>query len=467
MIEFEHDTFISPFTWRYGSAEMRHIWSEQNKRLIMRQIWVALATAQQQFGLVSAEQVADLQSQQANIDIARALEIEAETRHDVMAEIRTFAEQCPVGGGVIHLGATSADINSNTDAIRIKQAVDILLEQLGQLLTVFADKIDTWAEFPSMAFTHIQPAEPTTIGYRLAQYGQDLAEDYDNLLRLKATVRGKGFKGAVGTSASYAALVGVENTQALEQAVLSQLNLPAYTATTQVYPRKQDYTVLTTLASMGASLHRFTFDLRLLQSPVFGEWREPFGKKQVGSSAMPFKRNPISAEKTGSLARYLGSLPNVAWQNAAGSILERTLDDSANRRLILPDAFLTANEMIRTTQKIVDGLTIDERAVNKNMDTYGPFAATERVLMEAVKAGGDRQILHEVIRECSLKAWEEMAATGQNKLTDHLLAEEAITGLLSAESVHTLMDATDHIGDAPQRARLVASSIRATLESAT
>ena len=256
MIEFEHDTFISPFTWRYGSAEMRHIWSEQNKRLIMRQIWVALATAQQQFGLVSAEQVADLQSQQANIDIARALEIEAETRHDVMAEIRTFAEQCPIGGGIIHLGATSADINSNTDALRMRQAVDILIGQLSQLLTTFAQKIDTWADFPAMAFTHIQPAEPTTIGYRLAQYGQDLVEDFENLLRLKTGIRGKGFKGAVGTSASYAALIGAENTHALENAILKQLDLPAYTAATQVYPRKQDYTVLTTLASMGASLHR-------------------------------------------------------------------------------------------------------------------------------------------------------------------------------------------------------------------
>ncbi len=460
---FSHETYLSPFTWRYGTAEMRQIWSEENKHKLWRQIWVALAKAQQSYGLVTADQVADLEANIDNIDIDRATEIEHEIRHDLMAAIRTYAEQCPVGGGVIHLGATSMDIEDNADAMRVRDALAVIIEKLTDLLSAVVDQIDKWVDTPAMAFTHIQPAEPTTIGYRIAQYGQDLLRDLDELKRVHAMVLGKGIKGAVGTSASYAVLIGAENVADLEAKVLAEIDLPAFDAATQTYPRKQDYFIVSALAGLAASLHKLTYDLRILQNPLFGEWSEPFGAKQVGSSAMPFKRNPISSEKVGSLARYLATLPRVAWDDAAGSVLERTLDDSANRRVLLPSAFLAADEMLRVVQRIVKGLVVNEVAVARNMATYGPFAATEKVLMAAVMNGGDRQELHEVIRECSLAAWADLSEGKANPLADVMAAHPELTKLLSADEIRSYLDATSHVGDAPVRARTVATSIRAAI----
>ncbi|MCP4530178.1 MAG: adenylosuccinate lyase, partial [Delftia sp.] len=225
------------------------------------------------------------------------------------------------------------------------ESLDLILAQLAAVLGVLAGQIERWADTPAIAWTHIQPAEPTTLGYRLAQYGQDLLLDRAELRRVRGGIRGKGFKGAVGTSASYTQLLsGTGMTPAdMEAHIMAALDLEAFPVATQTYPRKQDWLVLNTLAGLAGSLYKFAFDLRLLQSPPMGEWAEPFGRKQVGSSAMPFKRNPINAENMDSLARYVATLPRVAWDNAAHSLLERTLDDSGNRRLILPDAFLATS----------------------------------------------------------------------------------------------------------------------------
>ena len=278
-MNFTHDTFISPFTWRYGSETMRQIWSEQNKRRLMRQVWVALATAQHQAGLVTAEQLADLQAHAAQIDIARALEIEKETRHDVMAEIRTFAEQCKIGGGIIHWGATSADITDNVDVLRLREAAVLLQDQLKELLGKLAERIEATAVLPTMAHTHIQPAEPTTLGYRFAVYAQDLLEDYRNLQSLISTLRGKGLKGAVGTQAGYDELLAESEMNALqmEAVAMEVLDLPYFPIATQTYTRQQDLRVQQVLAGIAASLHKFALDFRVLQSPPFGEWAEPFG----------------------------------------------------------------------------------------------------------------------------------------------------------------------------------------------
>ncbi len=454
-----HSSFQSPFSWRYGSEAMRALWSEAHKRRLWRRIWVALAEAQAQLGLVTPEQVEDLRAHADQIDLERALQIEAEIKHDLMAEVKAFAEQCPVGGGIIHLGATSMDIEDNADALRLRESLDLILTALQSLLETFAARIEQWAATPAMGFTHLQPAEPTTIGYRLAQYAQDLLMDYAELARVRADIRGKGFKGAVGTSASY-----LELADSLEAVVMRSLGLEPFEATTQVYPRKQDWLVLNALAGLAMSLHKFAFDLRVLQSPPLGEWAEPFGARQVGSSAMPFKRNPINAEKMDSLARYLAQLPRVAWDNAANSLLERTLDDSANRRLILPEAFLCADELLLTAQRLIGGLAIDEAAVARNFAAYAPFAATERVLMAAVKAGGDRQELHEIIRQHSLAAWAAVAAGQSNPLIDALCADERITRYLDPLTARALLDAREYIGDAPHRARLIASRIRKTLK---
>ncbi len=458
---FDFDDYLSPFTWRYGSAEMRALWSEAGKRRMWRRIWVALAAAQSEYGLVSAAQVADLQAHVDEIDMTTAQAIEAEIHHDLMSEVKTFAGQCNEGAGIIHLGATSMDVEDNADALRIRIALDLVLTRLCALLRHLGPAIKRWADTPTMGFTHLQPAEPTTIGYRLAQYGQDLLVDLADLRRLRGEVRGKGFKGASGTSASYQQLLSDQNVAAadFEDKVMKRLDLQAMVVATQTYARKQDLRVLNALASMGQSLYKLAADLRLLQSPPLGEWAEPFGARQVGSSAMPFKRNPINAENINSLTRLLAALPRVAWDNAAHSYLERTLDDSANRRVVLPEAFLIADEALRRATRILAGLRVDVAAAERLLSDYGTFAATERVLMEGVKRGGDRQELHEVIREHALAAWAALRAGTPNPLVERMTTDPTLLALAPAESITTWLDAHDYTGDAAERARALATRL--------
>lgn len=486
---FTHQTYLSPFTWRYGSEAMRQVWSEAHKRRLWRRLWVALAEGQQAAGLVSQAQVEDLRAHADQIDVDRAQEIEAEIHHDLMAEVKTFAEQCLIGGGIIHLGATSMDIEDNADALRLRESLDLILTQLTSLLAELATQIERWADTPCMAFTHLQPAEPTTLGYRLAQYGFDLLTDLAEVRRVRDRIRGKGFKGAVGTSASYQDLLGnlkeLEGTQGnssisqvpsssseflswttakLESLVMAALDLEAFPVATQTYPRKQDWLVLNCLAGIAGSLYKFAFDLRLLQAPSLGELAEPFGHKQVGSSAMPFKRNPINAENIDSLARFVATLPRVAWDNAAHSLLERTLDDSANRREVLPAAFLAADEILRRATRLVHDLWVDETAMAHNLVKYGTFAATERVLMAAAKAGADRQEIHEIIREHSLAAWAELAAGRANPLPIHLSTDTRITQYLTPAQIIALLDASQYVGDAPERAKNLVVQIREAIK---
>ncbi|MBN1122098.1 MAG: adenylosuccinate lyase [Anaerolineae bacterium] len=457
--------YLSPFSWRYGSSEMRELWSEVEKRKRWRRVWVALAEAQTEAGLVTAEQVTDLREHVNQIDIARAHEIEAEIHHDLMAEVRTYAEQCPVGGPIIHLGATSMDVEDNVDAARQRDALDIVLNRLRDLLAVFAEQIEQWADVTCIGWTHLQPAEPTTVGYRLATYAQDLLADYEDLQRVRDTLRGKGIKGAVGSGASYTLLLdGTDLTVGdLEARIMEALDLPAFPIAAQTYPRRQDWALLSALSGLGGTLYRFAFDLRLLQSPAFGEWSEPFGKKQVGSSAMPFKRNPIKAENLDSLGRLVAGLPRIAWDNAAHCLLERTLDDSGNRRTIIPEAFLAVDHMLITARRVVAGLVIDEQAIESNMARYGTFAASERVLMASVRAGADRQEMHEVIRENSMEAWKDVRAGKDNPLADLLAANARMTAHLTVDEIRSLMDASGYVGDAPERARAMAGAIREAL----
>lgn len=489
------ETFASPFSHRYGSEAMRTIWSERHKRLLWRRVWVALAEAQCELGIVSREQADDLRAHMEEVteaSIARALEIEREIHHDLMAEVRAYAEQCPIGGGIIHLGATSMDIEDNADALRLREAMHLVYASLTGLIRALADKVLQYADLPAMAFTHLQPAEPTTVGYRLAQYLQDLLMDLDEVERVRDDIKGKGFKGAVGTSASYVELLEpgagrseserleiqrlekigrleigdssdeaqspISGLQSLEQRVLAKLGLAAFPVTTQTYPRKQDWRVMNALAGIAQSLYKFAFDLRILQSPPIGEWSEPFGAKQVGSSAMPFKRNPINAEKIDSLARLVAALPRVAWDNAAHSLLERTLDDSANRRAMLPEAFLAVDEMLTVAMRIIRDLRVNEAQIARTMHLYGPFAATERLLMAVTKAGANRQEMHERIREHALAAWAKVSAGEPNPLIASLCADAQITRYISPEAARALLDAGDYVGDAPHRARDLAQA---------
>jgi adenylosuccinate lyase len=360
----------------------------------------------------------------------------------------------------LHLGATSADIEDNADVLRTREALQLILDKLKSLLHSFVDAVDKWADLPVMGFTHLQPAEPTTLGYRLAFYVQDLFWDWDELQRVYQNLRGKGFRGSVGTGAAYGELIGVENLAEFATRLAMKLELPFFPVTSQVYPRKQDYRMVSAVAGLGSSLHKFAFDMRFLQAPTLGDLAEPFAALQVGSSAMPFKRNPINAEKIDSLARSLAQLPRQAWDNAALSGLERTLDDSANRRSFLPEAFLISDELIEVAQRIINGLEVDEVAIGRNLSIYGPFAGSERVLMALSKAGADRQAMHERLRELSLEAWKAIQKGIANPLEDLISQEAEFLKYLTEDQLHDLLDAGGYIGDAPTRARALSQEIR-------
>jgi adenylosuccinate lyase len=413
---------------------------------------------------VQPERVEALQAWVDQVDVERALEIEAEIHHDLMAELKTFAEQCPEGGGILHLGATSMDISDNAEALRVRDALDLILNKLQRFLEGFAERVQAWAEVPTMAYTHLQPAEPTTVGYRLAQYGQDFLMDWEALNRVFGKIRGKGFKGAVGTGASYGELIGLDQFSAFEERLSEELELPFFPVATQTYPRKQEYQIVSAVAGLGGSFYKFAFDLRIMQSPNFGEMNEAFRKKQVGSSAMPFKRNPIRAEKMNSLGRLLAQYPRLAWDNAAHSLLERTLDDSANRRTMLPEVFLIADELLRVGNQVIDGLELNRDAARRQMEAYGAFAATERVLMALVEAGADRQDMHEILRTYTLRAWESVQRGDPNPLVDLIVQAPEFNAYLSQEERQDLMDAGGYTGVASPRAHELAGHIQRSLQ---
>ncbi len=461
-MSYDSRTYLSPFTWRYGSQPMRQIWSEVHKRTLMRRVWIALATAQRNAGLVTEEQLADLKHHQDDIDIERSREIEDEIRHDVVAEIRTFAEQCEVGGPIIHWGVTSADITDNVDVLRTREAIGLLVQKLESLLSILADRIETTADLPVIGYTHIQPAEPTTLGYRLSVYGQDLLQELTTLQKIEEGIQGKGLKGAVGTQATFVEMLEGTGVTALELEAdaMSILNLSYYPITSQTYPRKQDFGILSALAGMAASLHKFALDFRILQSPAIGEWAEPFGRGQTGSSAMPFKRNPIISENICSLARYVAGLPAIAWENASQSILERSLDDSANRRIILPEGFLAIEECLEQAERLIAGMNIDERAIARNLERFGLFSAVERLLTALVSAGADRQEAHEWLREASVSAWQVVEQGEANPLPELLQSDERIGRCLDGERIKSLLGVESYTGTAADRARNLVKQIR-------
>jgi adenylosuccinate lyase len=442
---------------------MRALFSERERRRLWRAVWVSLAQSQEKSGLVSAAELADIRAHADEIDIAAAHEIEREIGHDLMAEIRVFASQANVGGGKIHLGATSMDIEDTVEIYRLRHALAMIGESVHVLCGAFAAQIEQHASLVCMAYTHLQPAEPTTVGYRLAIYAQDLTIDDVQLRAAYDALSAKGLRGAVGTSASYERLLRGSGRRARDQErdVLDDFDLSARDIATQTYPRKVDYLVLSALAGLGASLSKFAFDVRIMSSPGFGEMFEPFGAKQVGSSAMPFKRNPVMAERIDSLSRLLVGYADTAWQNASTNLLERTLDDSANRRTILAEAFLCADELLSLARKIVVGLRLDTRRIAQNLKTYGPFAGSEAIMMEAVKSGGDRQALHESLRGAAMSAYETLASGGDNPLAQLLVDDEALTAYLDPAEIRMLLDPTDHVGDAPERARAFAQTLRA------
>lgn len=459
---YDHSSYVSPLSWRYGSEEMKEIFSEVHKRKLLRRVWIALARAEEKTGVVSKEQVEELEAHKDDIDIEKATEIENVIHHDLMAEIKTYASQCPKAGGIIHLGATSMDALDNADAVRFTEALALTLKRLDDLMDALSEKAEAYKNVPTMAFTHIQPAEITTIGYRLSQTLQDLLDDREQLVFVKKNIRGKGMKGAVGTAASYKELVAESSVSSieLENMVMEELGIKAYDAATQIYSRKQDLRIVEALSSIACTLHKFSLDFRILQSPPIGEFSEPFGKMQVGSSAMPFKRNPINSEKIDSLSRIVENAYQSAWNNAATTVLERSLDDSANRRIFIPESFIALDEMLITEIKVVKGMSIHSTATERLMSNYGVFASTERVLMELGKKGADRQKMHEVIREESLKAWVCVQEGKENPLKKALLDNSELLSYLSKEEIEKALDASEYTGDAEKRTEMVLERAR-------
>ena len=454
-MSFDHRTFLSPFTWRYGSEEMRSLFSELEYRALWRRVWLALAEAQAECGLISPEELREIRERagKEHVDLELSQRVEREIRHDLMAELRVFSQQCPRGGGKLHLGATSADIEDNADVLRMRRALDLLLTRMVNCLHALSLRIREHRETVCMGWTHLQPAEPTTLGYRLSFYAQDLLMDLRAVeLLLSHFLRGKGIKGAVGTSAALKKLLGERaRPEELEARVMEKLGLPYFTISGQTYPRKQDFMVLSVLAGIAQSAHKFGADLRHLHSSVWGELSEPLGEAQVGSSAMPFKRNPVLSERMCSLARYVASLPRVAWDNASHSLLERTLDDSANRRVVIAEGFLATEEILILYQHLVEGMRVNLAMISRNLERFSPFSALEPLLMVLVKKGGNRQEMHERLRRLSFRAWEEVMKGGENPLPSLLREDPVVGSLLTEQELREALDPSGHVGDAVER----------------
>ncbi len=452
---FGFEGYLSPFTWRYGSKEMRSIFSEKRKRAAWREVWLALAEAQAEQGLLTKREMDDIRKHSGpeHVDIRKAHELEREIRHDLMAELRTFADQAKVGGGKLHLGATSMDIEDNADVLLYGEALRLRAFRILSCLDALRERISEHRSTVCMAWTHLQPAEPTTLGYRFANYAQDMVLDYRFLEEvMKKFLLGKGVKGAVGTSAGYKALLGSDDrVDKLEKRVLEKLGIGAFEVAGQTYPRKVDFIVSACLASIAQSCHKFGFDLRVMQSPAFGEMSEPIGAKQVGSSAMPFKRNPVSAERMCSLSRLAAAMPSVSFANAANSLLERTLDDSAGRRVAVPEAFLAIDECLLIYERLVRGLVVYPAMIEKNLQKFGPFAGTEALMMKLVELGGDRQKIHEEIREKSFVAWAHVMKGQPNPILGMLEKDRSVASKVSGKELRKLMDPRAHTGNATRR----------------
>jgi adenylosuccinate lyase len=430
----------NPLYERYASAEMARLFSARHRFEEWRRLWIALAECERELGLpITGEQIEALKRAAPAIDLDRVAEIELRTRHDVVAHLRHFAEQAGEAGGILHLGATSAFITDNTDLMLMREALRLLERRLaaaGAALAAFARRT---RDLPALAYTHFQPAQLTTVGKRACLWLQDLLLDLAEIRHRLSTLRCRGVKGTTGTQASFLTLFHGDHgkVRELDRRIAARLGFAgSFPITGQTYPRKQDSQLLATLAGLAESCHKLGTDLRLLQG--VGELAEPFDDEQVGSSAMAYKRNPVRAERMCGLARRLLTDSLNGPLNAATQWLERSLDDSANRRLVLPDAFLTADAIVSLAAHIAGGLVVNEPAVAARVRRELPFMATETLLMEATLRGGDRQHLHEQIRRHSLEAQAALARGEANPLVERITADPDFR--LSREEVAPWLD---------------------------
>jgi adenylosuccinate lyase len=464
-----YDQYDNPLMGRYASTEMSRLWSPHRKFSTWRRLWVALAEAEAELGLpISAEQIAELKEHVDDIDFEAARQHERRLRHDVMAHVHAYGDVCPKARPIIHLGATSCFVTDNTDLLLLREALGMTAQRLVAVIDRLAAFAQKHRNLACLAFTHFQPAQPTTIGKRACLWAYDLVLDLAEIEHRIAALKALGSKGTTGTQASFLELLGGDHQKVrlLDKLVCEKIGFPAsYPVTGQTYPRKVDAQVLAVLSGIAQSAHKMATDLRLLQHRK--EVEEPFEEEQVGSSAMAYKRNPMRAERICSLARFVMGLEPTAAATAATQWLERTLDDSAGRRLVLPQAFLAVDALLILYQNVAEGLVVYPQVIARNLEAELPFMASENILMAAVAAGGDRQDLHERIRRHSQAAAAMVKQQGvPNDLLERLGADPAF----AAVDLDAALDPRKFIGRAPEQVdeflREVIAPIRAAYPEA-
>jgi adenylosuccinate lyase len=444
-----NELYQNPLTTRYAGQEMIKNWSPQKKHSTWRRLWLALAVAEKKLGLnISDEQISEMEQHLDDIDFEDAANIEKELRHDVMSHIHSFGKQCPNAMPIIHLGATSCFVTDNSELIQMRDAMKIVRNKLLSVIKLFSEFVDKTKEIPVLGFTHYQPAQLSTLGKRFSLYLQDFYFDLSRLDEEIERLPFRSVKGTTGTQASFMALFNNDESKVreLEQLVAEEMGFDSVFAVTgQTYSRKIDYFVLSLLSGIAQSAYKFAGDIRLLAN--LKEIEEPFGKKQIGSSAMAYKRNPMRSERICSLARFVMSLPVNAANTHATQWFERTLDDSANRRITIAEAFLGVDAVLALVANVIDGIIVWPKMIENRINAELPFMATENILMAAVKAGGDRQELHEAIREHSMEAAKKVKEEGcPNDLLDRLRNDKQFS--MIADNLDKIVEPKDFTGRA-------------------
>ena len=418
--------YVNPLITRYASQKMSAIFSDDTKFRLWRKLWIALAESEKELGLnMTDAQIAEMKRYADDINYEDAAKFESEVRHDVMAHVKAFGKQAKSAMPIIHLGATSCYVTDNAEVIVLDRALNLVLEKLVNVMDKLKKFALQYKDVPTLGFTHLQPAQLTTVGKRATLWLEDLEMDYVSLMNLKAAVKLRGVKGTTGTQASFLDLFNGdgEKVKLLQKKVVEKMGYErVYSVTGQTYPRKFDYNVLCVLSQIAQSAYRFSNDIRLLQH--MKEVEEPFEKKQIGSSAMAYKRNPMRSERISSLARYVLSLPINAAVTASTQWFERTLDDSANKRIVLAQAFLSVDAILNLYLNISENLVVYEKVIQKHIAAELPFMATENIMMECVKAGGNRQELHEEIRVLSMEASKNVKMEGKDNNLIELIRQD-------------------------------------------
>ncbi|MDD3197334.1 MAG: adenylosuccinate lyase [Eubacteriales bacterium] len=446
------DRYESPLNSRYASAEMQELFSPDRKFRTWRKLWVALAEAEQELGLpITAEQIEELKNHLDDINYDTAAKEEAKVRHDVMAHVHAYGEQCPTAKGIIHLGATSCYVGDNTDLILMSDGLKLIRKQIVAVIARLADFADEYKSLPTLGFTHFQPAQLVTVGKRATLWIQELLLDLEDLDHLLSGLKLLGSKGTTGTQASFMSLFDQDHDKIkkLDEIIAAKMGFNGvYPVSGQTYSRKIDSRVLNILAGIAQSAAKFSNDIRLLQH--MKEIEEPFESGQIGSSAMAYKRNPMRSERIASLARYVIADAQNAAMTSSAQWFERTLDDSANKRISVPEAFLATDAILRIYLNIAGGMVVYPKVIEKHINAELPFMATENIMMAATRAGGDRQELHERIRQHSMAAGSRVKMDGlENDLLERIADDPLFN--LSRDDLSSMLNASDYIGRCPEQ----------------